>query len=152
MFGLTPYNDRRNRGLIGRNRDPFDIINVFENFFNDSFFPSFFNNSSYMRVDIKENDKEYVLEAELPGVEKDEINLEVRDDLLTISVNHREDTQEERENYIRRERRVSSMSRSFQLDNVRQEAITAKFENGILSVKLPKIQEGRARTRTINIQ
>lgn len=104
-----------------------------------------------MKVDIKENDEEYVVDAELPGVNKNEINLEIHDDILTIAVNHNEEVKEERTNYIRKERRTNSISRSFQLENIKNEDITAKFENGILSIHLPKKEPGRVKTKKIDI-
>jgi len=149
MFGLTPY--RRNNHVSRRYPNLFDVEDFFESFWNDSFFPAFFNNSRQMKVDIKESDTEYVVEAELPGVNKNEINLEIHDDILTIAVNHNEEIKEERTNYIRRERRIDSMSRSFQLENIKNEDITAKFENGILSIHLPKKEPGRVKTRKIDI-
>jgi HSP20 family protein len=134
-----------------RNGDFFDMQDFFESLWNDSFSPAFFNSSRQMKVDIKENDDAYVLDAELPGVDKNEINLEIHDDILTISVNRREEVKEERANYIRRERRTNSMSRSFQLENIKNEDITAKFENGILSIHLPKKEPGRVKTKKIDI-
>ncbi len=150
MYGLTPYR-RRNNHITRRNGDFFDMQDLFENFWNDSFFPTFFNNSRQMKVDIKENDEEYVVDAELPGVNKNEINLEIHDDILTIAVNHNEEVKEERTNYIRKERRTNSISRSFQLENIKNEDITAKFENGILSIRLPKKEPGRVKTKKIDI-
>lgn len=151
MFGLTPYH-QRNGSVDRRAREPFDLESVFEHFFQDTVFPSFYSNSSQMRVDIKETEKEFQLDAELPGAKKEDIHLELHADRLTILVKQDESTNEEKENYIRRERRVSSMQRSFAVENIRQEDVTAKFENGILSIKLPK-NEGKAISqRKIDIQ
>lgn len=149
MFGLTPYN-RRNMN-VQRARSFFDVDSLFENFFNDSFFPSLYGFGSQMRVDIKENEKDYVIEAELPGVNKDEINVELRDDRLTIAVQRNEATEEERDNYIRKERRTSSMSRSFYVADVKPEQIKAKFENGILSISLPKSEDQKKKQHRIDI-
>ncbi|MCX7841632.1 MAG: Hsp20/alpha crystallin family protein [Clostridia bacterium] len=150
MFGLVPF-ERKGRGLQRRNGDYFDIDSIFENFFNDAVLPSFFSKSNQMRVDISENDKEYILEAELPGVKKEEINLEVHDDRLTISVNRDESNEERKDNYLRRERRTSSMVRSFSIENVVSDKITAKHENGILTLVLPKKEETKPKGRKIDI-
>ena len=150
MFGLTPYN-RRNVGVQKGTRDPFDMESLFENFFNDSRLPSLYSHSNEIKVDIKENEKEYVIDAELPGVKKDEINLELRDDRLTIAVQRNETTEEERDNYIRKERRSSAMSRTFWVENVKEEDINAKFENGILTISLPKMENGKVREHKISI-
>lgn len=148
MFGLTPYN-RRNSGVQRRNG--FDIDSWFDNFFNDSFFPFAYGNNTGIKVDIKENDKDYVVEAELPGVNKDEINVELRDDRLTIMVQRDESKEEERDNYIRRERRNSSMSRSFYVSGVKPEDVKAKFDNGVLTISLPKSEEQKKNRHRIDI-
>jgi len=150
MFGLVPF-ERKGRGVQRRNGDYFDIDSIFENFFNDAVLPSFFSNSGQMRVDISENDKEYILEAELPGVKKEEINLEVHDDRLTISVKKDENKEEKKDNYLRRERRTSSMVRSFSIENIVSDKITAKHENGILTLVLPKKEETKPKGRKIDI-
>jgi HSP20 family protein len=153
MSSLIPF-DRKNNGVQRKNGslfDLFDMDRVFENFFNDTVFPSHFNNSGQMRVDISENDREYILEAELPGVKKDEINLEVHDDRLTISVKKDEKAEEKKDNYLRRERRTSSMVRSFSIENIISDKITAKHENGILTLILPKKEETKPKGRKIDI-
>jgi len=151
MFRLVPYN-RRNRGIDVRFPNWFRMDEFFEDFFNDPIFPSFFADNRGMKVDIKENENEYVLEAELPGVEKENINVELKDDILTISVEQKEILEEERENYIRKERRACSTSRSFQLPNIKNEEVTANFKNGILTITLPKREAGRRNIRKVNIQ
>lgn len=151
MSGLVPW---KNSGVQKRNDNLlnfFDMDRVFDNFFNDSVFPSHFSNSGHMKVDISENEKEYILEAELPGVKKDEINLEVNDDRLTIAVNRDEKTEEKKDNYLRRERRTSSMIRSFSLENVASDKITAKHDNGILTLVLPKKEVVAVKGRKIDI-
>lgn len=150
MPELTP----RDRGDIEIRRRPFDFFNVenfFENFLAEPFVSPFYPNRGQMRVDIKENDKEYIVEAELPGVRKDEINIDLRDNRLTISVERDEETREEKDNYIRRERRFGSMARSFYVDNIVDDKIDAKFENGVLTIVLPKKEEGVERGRRIQI-
>ena len=153
MFGLTPF--RRNHNLIGK-RDGLspwsDIDRAFEQFFNDSFLSPFFHQGGSMKVDIKETDKEYIVEAEIPGVDKKDIQLELHDDLLTIQVQRNEQLDVEKDNYIRKERRSSSMRRSFYVENVKQEDVTAKYENGILSIVLPKREPGIKKGKSIDIQ
>jgi len=145
MFDLVPF--RRRRG---------DLVNSFfggdfiDNFFNNDFFPFSFLNSG-IKADIKENDSEYIVEAELPGVNKDAIEVELRDNYLTISANHNEELNEERENYIRKERRTGRISRSFYVEGVKNEDVKASYNNGILRVVLPKTEKGRSRGYRINI-
>ena len=114
MFNLVPF---RNRGLA-RRVDQWDIDSIFENFFNDSLLPASVFGNAQMKVDIQETPKEFIFEAEIPGANKDEINLEIDDNHLTISVNRQEEANETRDNYIRRERRSSAMARSFAVDNI----------------------------------
>jgi len=152
MFGLTPYNkNRRGRELPVFN-DFMGIRSFIDSFFDDAFLPGFFSVGNPIRADIRETDKEYIIDAELPGVRKEDIKLELRDDVLTIAVEHNEEINEERENYIRRERRRGSFSRSFYVENVKQEDVKAKFDNGILTVILPKASEGKRKGWNIEIQ
>ena len=146
MFGLTPFNSRRN-GMIRRN-DFWDIRDFMDSFFNDPFFQG----SSGIRDDIRETDKEYIVDAEIPGVNKDDIKVELVDDVLTISVERNEQINEERENYIRRERRYGSCSRSFYVENVKNDGVKAKYDNGILTITLPKQEYGKKNGKRIEIQ
>ncbi len=132
MFGITPFRRRPHR-LARRSLD-LDVF--FDNIWNE--FETMTLPYSPIKVDIRDEGMEYILEAEIPGAEKDDIILEAKDDILTIAVERKEEVREERENYIRRERRSGSYSRSFYLDDVEQDKIRASFENGILKVVLPK--------------
>lgn len=151
MFGLTPYN-RRNNGISTRG-DVWDVSkSFFEDFFNDPFFRGTFLPTTGIKADIRENEKEYVLDVEIPGVKKEDIKLELRDDVLTVSVDQNEEVKEERGNYIRRERRYGSFSRSFYVENIRHEDVKAKYTNGILIVTLPKDKDIKRNTHKIDIQ
>ena len=125
MFGMLPFERKSNDNL-------FDL---FDDFFtkNSAALPDF-------RTDIKESGDNYILEAELPGFNKEDINLEVKDSILTISAEHKEEKEEkdEKGNYLRRERRYGSFSRSFDVTGVDEKNITAGYENGILTLTLPK--------------
>lgn len=151
MFELVPF-DRKRSGLQRKMNSLFDFDSIFESFFNDSLFPQFYRNSVDMKVDIRETDKEYILEAELPGVNKDDINIDITDDRLTISVNKEEAKEEERKGYIRKERRSSSICRSFAIFDVDTDKATGKFENGLLTLVLPKKEKSHTKGRRINIE
>lgn len=103
----------------------------------DSFFRPFYvdQESVLMRTDIKENEKEYVLDVEMPGFDKKDISLNFENGYLTISA--KKDVKEENQRYIRRERAVSC-SRSFYMGDVDEKQIKAKYENGVLFVSVPK--------------
>lgn len=138
MFGLVPYKKNIN-----------DINKMFDFILQDFILT---DDNTKMKVDIKEREEEYILEAELPGIKKEEIVLEAKDNILTISIEKDEKIDEEKENYIIKERRYGSMSRSFSIDNVNIEKIKAKFENGILSVTLPKLESKNNKSKKINIE
>ena len=147
MFGLVAFS-RRNANLAKRN-DFFWLDRFFEDFFNDPFFSRW---STPMRADIRETDKEWIIDAELPGVDKNSINIEVNDGYLTISVEQNEELNEERENYVRRERSYGSFSRSFYLNNVKEEDIKAVYKDGILTITLPKAKPDNKRKIQVDIQ
>lgn len=113
-----------------RNNDLFD-----EAF--DSFFRPFYvdSESSFMKTDIKETDKDYVLDVEMPGFDKKDINLKFESGYITISA--KKEASEEDSHYIRRERAVSC-SRSYYMGDVDETQIKAKYENGVLVVTVPK--------------
>lgn len=99
------------------------------------------NSKNIMKTDIKENDSEYEVNVDLPGFKKDELKLELKNGYLVITASKELDKDEEdkKGRYIRRERYAGSMSRSFYVGNaVSQEDIRAKYENGILSLCIPK--------------
>ena len=95
-----------------------------------------------MKTDIKELEGGYELEMDLPGFTKDEITAELKDGYLTISASKgldKDEQEKETGKYIRRERYAGSMMRSFYVgDEIKQEDIHAKFENGILQLSIPK--------------
>ena len=119
--------------------------------FDDSFFapskknPLYGKNASrVMKTDIKETEGSYELDIDLPGFKKDEITAELKDGYLTVSAEKGLDKDEEdkKGKYIRKERYAGALSRTFYLgEEIREEEIKAKFENGILSVSIPKEEE-----------
>ncbi len=100
--------------------------------------------TSLMKTDVKEKDGAYELEMELPGCQKDDVTAQLKDGYLTIqaSRNSSKDEKDEQGNYIRRERYTGQCSRSFYVgEGVKQEDIHAKFENGILKLLIPKVEQ-----------
>jgi len=145
MFGIVPFRNNK----IQERGNVFDMDSIFSDFFNDSFMG--FAGVNSIKADIKENEKEFIIDAEIPRAKKEDIKLDLKDDRLTISIEKSEETKEEKDNYIRRERRYGSSSRSFYVENVKHEDVTAKYENGILSIVLPKNETKKANNR-IEIQ
>ena len=94
-----------------------------------------------MKTDVRETGDSYELDIDLPGFKKDEINVQLDNGYLSISAAKGLDKDEEKKNskYIRRERYAGAMSRSFYVgDNLTQQDIKAKFEDGILKISVPK--------------
>src|SRR6056297_1947633 len=146
MFDLVPFRNRSRRDVAEREEDPFN--SMVSDFFGDVM--DFAGRN--FRADIKENDEEYTIEAEMPGMKKEDIELEINDNYLTISAEHSEEREEKEENYIRRERRQGRYTRSFYLENVNQDDIKAEYDDGILKVHLPKEEKTPVKKRTINIE
>ena len=92
------------------------------------------------------------MSAELSGVKKEDINLEYRDNTLIISAKRNEIINEEKDNYIRRERSYGQISRAFHVENVDKAQISAKFENGELQIILPKLNQTVNESSRILIQ
>ena len=143
MFDLMPFRgDRRER------RSGMPMERIFDDFLTDTM--DMFRSS--FKTDVIEKDDRFIIEAELPGMDRDDINIELEDDILTISAEHSAEEKREDKNYIRRERRTGMFQRSFRLDNVKEDEIKAEFENGILNVDLPKEEPTRSERRTIDIE
>ena len=137
MPGLVPLN-RKNTTLTRTGFD--DFYNMLDDFFNDGLMSSPNRNllRDSFKIDIQEKETEYLIEAELPGVKKEEIDLNIDDDNLCISVNRMEEANKEGKNYIHRERRASSMSRRVRLAGAKLDEIKAKLDEGVLIVTIPK--------------
>jgi len=102
-------------------------------------------------VDISEDETGFHIDAELPGIAKEEIALNVEDDVLTIKAERKPASEENKKGYLRIERTYGSLSRKFNLgETIDQENINAGFDNGILHVTLPKAQMTK-KTKQISI-
>ena len=142
MFGMLPFE---------RGND--NIFDTFDNFARD-FFRSSNTSLPAFRTDIRDAGDKYVLEAELPGFRKEDISLDVKDGILTISAEHKEnsDQKDDKGSYIRRERRYGSFSRSFDITGINESGITASYTNGVLELSLPKAQPAVPEVRKIAIE
>jgi HSP20 family protein len=96
------------------------------------------------RVDILENESSYQVTAELPGVKKDDVSITVENNLLTLKGERKFEKDVNKEQYHRIERAYGTFARSFTLPNrVSQEQVQAKFDNGLLTITIPKAAEAR---------
>ena len=128
------------RGLIQYTRpnDLFDWNGLLDNFFTDT--PVW--NARTPAVDIREQENEYLMEAELPGLAEKDIELNVEDNILTLSSKKQESKEERKNGYLIRERCNYEFARTFVLPkDVDREKIKAEFKNGLLVVNIPKKPE-----------
>lgn len=141
MFDLTPFRRRRDLSPVDFGRD----------FIRDFLYPESWFDFGF-KADIKEKPTEYIVEAELPGVNKEQIVVEFRDNTLTISAQQNEEINEEKPNYVRRERRQGSINRRFYVENVNSEKIAAEYKDGLLTITLPKLKEDNPDNYRIDIK
>ncbi len=114
------------------------------------------NGSSVSRwippMDVAEEEEHFVVRADLPGVEETDVNVELEDNVLTISGERKSDTDERKDGHHRIERAYGTFSRSLALpEGVDPEAITASFDKGVLTVRIPKPDQRKPRKVAINV-
>ena len=139
------------------NQQP-DLANIFEDFFGGDIFGTPATSgprTSVPAVNVQEDENEYVIEVAAPGMKKDDFKVEVNNDILTISAEKENKDEEKEEGYTRREFCYTSFNRSFAIpkNEVDQGKIDAKYEDGILKIKLQKREEVKPKpARTIEIK
>ncbi len=118
------------------------MTNLFESIFNDQMFPSIYKTakSGCSSVNIIDNEKDITLQVVVPGYKKEDITIDMNNDILTITAKENEEV--EKLNYLRREFCSGAFSRSFTMpDYLDQEKVSAVHENGILSVVIAKKEQ-----------
>ncbi len=128
-----------------------------DRFFDDverDFAPSSQTRVPAFRTDIRDEGDHYLLEADLPGYRKEDIDLDIHDGVLTITAKHDQTSERKDDNgrYIYRERRIGSCQRSFDVSGIRENGISATYDNGILRLTLPKITAEDSPRHRISIQ
>lgn len=115
--------------------DLFD--NAFDSMFDDS---RFFNKSAVMKTDVSLKDGQYLLDMELPGFNKEDIHIDLKDGYLNISASRNVNNEEkdDKGNIVRQERYNGSCSRSFYVGDVKEEDIKASYQNGELKITFPE--------------
>lgn len=117
---------------------------VFNHFFS-SFFDEFFNATDTLeqynsfKVDILEGERYYLLEADLPGFNEENLEIDYDQSYLTITTKKEEKLPERKEQFVRRERQYGVFSRSFYIENIQIDKIETHFNEGVLTVKIPKL-------------
>ena len=127
------------------------MFDVFEDFFKPMFYDEQLDS---MRTDIKETDKDYQLSIEMPGFKKDEIKVALENGYLTVSAEKNEQQEEGGENakYLRKECRVSCQRSYYVGDQVQEETVKAKYENGMLLLTVPKEEPKKLAAKSIAIE
>ena len=143
MFELTPFGYRRVSAY-----NPFrELEEMSRSFWNDTELTAF-------RTDIKKQDGNYILEAELPGFKKEDISIDIDKDGLTISAEHKSEENEDDKDkgFIRRERYYGSYSRSFNIKGINADAISASYNDGVLTLTMPEKTPEIPAARRLEIQ
>jgi HSP20 family protein len=145
MFDMVPF--KRSR-LFKKGEDFFD------NFFDEDFtMPMPFEKMGFsFKVDMKETDTSYIVEADLPGIAKEDVDIDYKNNYLTIKAKREEKVEEKKENFVRKERKYGEFKRMFYVDNVDEEKIKASFADGVLKVELPKTEKAKIETKRIVIE
>ena len=127
-------------------------FDLFDDFFDDGFFSK--KERNLMRTDIRETKDKYIIDIDLPGFSKENINLSLNKGYLEISAKvDKEDNSSEDEKYVRKERFYGECSRSFYVgEDITEEDIQAEFKNGILKIEVPKLDENNESQETKQIE
>ena len=145
MFELIPF-DRRSRNVSVY--DPFRAFDELER--------SFFGNSNPVinsfRTDVTDTGDAYKLEAELPGFNKDDIKIDIENDCLTISAERKMNSEDNKPNFVKRERFYGSYSRCFDVSGINVDGIEAAYTDGVLTLNMPKKVETVPASRRLEIK
>ncbi|MGN0586633.1 MAG: Hsp20/alpha crystallin family protein [Oscillospiraceae bacterium] len=126
MYGLTPFENRT--------YNPFAVFNDFDRDFFGGKFPM-----DTCRTDVRDENDKYIVETELPGFEKEDINIDIDGNHLILSAEHKTENEDKvNGKYIHRERTYGSYRRSFDISEVNADRIEAEYKNGVLTMTLPK--------------
>ena len=130
-----------------------NLPNVFERMIDDSFFFDYDNNNWTPSVDINESSDTFIIKADLPGIKKSDIEVKIEENVLIINAKRKIDKKNVNEKYHFSERRSGTFSRSFKLPNsVKEEKITADFDNGVLSIIIPKAEDAITSNRLVKVK
>lgn len=136
MYKIKPYTS------VARNRDLFDVF--------DDFFSTTRNYSSNLKIDVQNLEKEYIIEADVPGVSKEELEIHFENERLEITINKDASKENNNDKYIHRERLCEYVSRSVFLKDVDPKKFKASLENGVLKIIAQK-QEDKVNKYMIEI-
>ena len=142
MIKITPFYSRS----VGAYNPFYEFDRLERAFFGDSAQPVAF------KTDIRENDSAYIVESDLPGMNKEDIDINISDDILTVKAERKYEASDEIGAYIRRERAYGAFERSFNISEIDADKIDAVFENGVLVLTLPKKLPDEPKSRRLEIR
>ena len=147
MLGITPYDS-----FEPYSKKNYDLFNTFKDF-EKNFFGSDFGLCD-CKTDIREEKDKYILDAELPGFDKNDIKLDINGNNLIISAEHSSENEEKdkKGRYIRRERSYGSYSRSYDISGVDSDKFEAEYKSGVLKLILPKKAISETSAKRIEIK
>ena len=164
MFEIRPFEKRRSVETYNPFREMDELEKAFfgNDFFGDDFFPMMampmsrglrHGAHSGFNTDIQDLGDKYLLEADLPGFNKEDINIEFDDDVMTIKAQRHSEHEEKdnKGNYVRCERSYGSYQRSFDMSGINTEDMKAEYKNGVLKLTMPKKEEVLPQARTLAI-
>ena len=138
-------------------RDVATLQNRVNRLFDDSFFRNFDGDDDVQMgtwhpvVDLFEKDENYVVKAELPGLKKEDISIDIEDRLLTLKGERKYENEVKEDHYYRRERSYGKFQRSFRLPtDVNPDDVKAKFNDGVLEIEVPKPEEKKPKQISIH--
>jgi HSP20 family protein len=132
MFRITPYN----KTLRSDQRGYRDVFDLFDDFFAERDY-----GYRKFKLDVRDTNDTYIIDADLPGIKKEDISIHFEDEQLVIAVNREENNEEENNDYIHRERSVSSFERRINLRDVDPSKFKASLKDGVLTIHAPKLEE-----------
>jgi len=129
------------------------LPNAFERMIDDNFFYDYDNNNWTPSVDINESNDAFMITADLPGIKKSDIEVKIEENVLILKAERKIDKKNVNEKYHFSERRSGTFSRSFKLPkSVKEEKITADFDNGVLSINIPKAEDAITSNRLVKVK
>jgi HSP20 family protein len=129
------------------------LPNAFERMIDDNFFVNYDNNNWTPSVDINESSDTFIINADLPGIKKSDIEVKIEENILTLKAERKIAKKNVNEKYHFSERRSGTFSRSFKLPkSVKEEKITADFDNGVLSINIPKAEDAITSNRLVKVK
>lgn len=143
MFDLVPFR-RKSEDVVSH------LVKSFGDVFNEDFFAPLRSNTFH--TDIREKEDVYLVESELPGFSKEDIEIDYRNNYLTIKATRNHEENGNKDQIIRSERYYGEFIRRFYVENINDENIKAKFQNGILKLEIPKKEKVEQNAKRIEIE